>query len=181
LCRQTKTNVIMNTSGHAPPPFPVSSSIFYVDGDHLPNNSHALNHWNFTDYVKYSEDNNITSDVVRYWLDNMTRTANNPDYETKLYIFVCVTIFNILIFLLGVVGNIMVILVIVRMREMRSSTNYFLLSLSVADLLVLTICQPSALLEFYSKDRWYLGDAMCEYIWSNQYTITGYTPTYATT
>ncbi|XP_074640174.1 thyrotropin-releasing hormone receptor-like [Tubulanus polymorphus] len=47
---------------------------------------------------------------------------------------------------------------------MRNSTNFFLLNLSVADLFVLTICMPSALLEFHSKDIWYLGEAMCKLV-----------------
>ncbi|XP_064617180.1 QRFP-like peptide receptor [Liolophura sinensis] len=47
---------------------------------------------------------------------------------------------------------------------MRVPNNFFFASLSIADLLVLVICQPSALLEFYAKDRWYLGTAMCKLV-----------------
>lgn len=39
-------------------------------------------------------------------------------------------------------------------------TNYFLLNLSVADLLVTVVCMPGALQEAVSK-LWFLGDVAC--------------------
>jgi hypothetical protein len=43
---------------------------------------------------------------------------------------------------------------------LRSSTNLFLLNLSVADLLVLAVCTPTSLLEIATrKDAWILGKA----------------------
>ncbi|CAL1526019.1 unnamed protein product, partial [Lymnaea stagnalis] len=69
---------------------------------------------------------------------------------------------NILVFLAGVLGNLLVILVVLCVREMKTATNLCLMNLSVADLLVLLICQPSALLEFVCHEKWLLGDAMCK-------------------
>ncbi|XP_060595691.1 orexin/Hypocretin receptor type 1-like [Ruditapes philippinarum] len=43
---------------------------------------------------------------------------------------------------------------------MRTPTNVYLLNLSAADVLVLLVCQPAALLEFFGKDRRFLGDEM---------------------
>ena len=45
-------------------------------------------------------------------------------------------------FLLGLVGNTLVIFTILRYRRMQSVTNVFLLSLSTADILVVLICVP---------------------------------------
>lgn len=84
--------------------------------------------------------------------------------HAPLYLFVCVSIFNILEFIIGTFGNSMVILVVCKVRAMRNPTNYFLFSLSVADLFVLLICQPTAMMEFYAMDRWYIGGFMCKYI-----------------
>ena len=47
---------------------------------------------------------------------------------------------------------------------MRNATNMCLLSLSAADMLVLCVCMPSALVEFYGKDVWYLGETLCKYL-----------------
>lgn len=112
-----------------------------------------------------------TGDVVKSQIDvaieplqeNVTELASSSvALETPVYIYAWVTLVNVVIFILGLVGNIMVILVVIKVRDMRTTTNYFLVNLSVADLLVLLICQPSAMLEFYSKDRWIIGSAMCK-------------------
>ena len=92
---------------------------------------------------------------ARYVQENFT--------HAPMYLFVCVTIFNILEFIIGVFGNAMVILVVCKVRAMRTPTNYFLFSLSVADLFVLLICQPTAMMDFYAMTRWYLGGFMCKY------------------
>ena len=91
---------------------------------------------------------------------NRTNTGNEP--EIPLYTFILVLLFNSLIFIMGITGNFLVVLVIARVRTMRTPTNFFLLNLSIADILVLLICQPAALMEFYSKDRWLIGEAMCK-------------------
>ncbi|XP_048241458.1 cholecystokinin receptor type A-like, partial [Haliotis rufescens] len=80
--------------------------------------------------------------------------------EMPLYLILYFTIINTVVFLTGIIGNTLVIQVIVRLKSMRTRMNYFLMSLSVADLLVLLVCQPSAMLEFYGKDRWMLGEVM---------------------
>ena len=82
-----------------------------------------------------------------------------------LYIYVLVSVINGLIFLFGLGGNFLVVIVIVKSRSMRTTTNFFLFSLSIADILVLLFCQPAALLEFYGKDRWLIGEFMCKYFW----------------
>lgn len=95
---------------------------------------------------------------------NDNETVHLPQVEMTLprYLYVYATFLNVVIFVVGVVGNLMVILVITCMRSMRTRMNYFLLSLSIADVLVLTVCQPSALMVFYSKDQWLIGEFMCE-------------------
>ena len=55
-------------------------------------------------------------------------------------------------------GNLLVIVVILTSKVLRSSTNLFLLNLSVADLLVLLICTPSVLVEIATRsDAWIMG------------------------
>ena len=51
----------------------------------------------------------------------------------------------------GVVGNVLVLIVILTSKSMRSSTNLFLLNLSIADLLVLIVCCPNAMIEMYMR------------------------------
>lgn len=92
---------------------------------------------------------------------NDTKVTNEGLY-IPLYIYLIVSIANTLIFIVGTIGNIMVIVIVTKVREMRTPTNLFLLNLSAADVLVLLVCQPAALLEFFGKDRWFLGEFMCK-------------------
>jgi hypothetical protein len=92
--------------------------------------------------------------------------GQNPDYSLfttpLLYITITVTFFYVFVLTFGIFGNIMVIFVVFKNKDMRNSTNLFLVNLTVADLLVLVVCTPIALAEFYNKDVWYLGAGMCK-------------------
>ncbi|KAH7979835.1 hypothetical protein HPB49_011533 [Dermacentor silvarum] len=68
-----------------------------------------------------------------------------------------------LLLVLGTAGNLLVPLVVCRTKELRNSTNLFLINLSVSDLLVLLVCLPTALVELHSQPEvWLLGEGMCE-------------------
>ena len=97
-------------------------------------------------------------------------TENGEAPYIPLYIYISVSLVNAIIFLVGTVGNILVIIVILKVRDMRTPTNVFLLNLSLADVLVLFVCQPAALLEFFGKDRWFLGEFMCKLVFHCDYT-----------
>ncbi|XP_045188440.2 QRFP-like peptide receptor [Mercenaria mercenaria] len=84
--------------------------------------------------------------------------------EIPLYIYILASLVNAVIFLVGTIGNIFVIVVVIKVRNMRTPTNVFLLNLSAADVLVLLVCQPAGLLEFFGKDRWFLGELMCKLV-----------------
>ena len=97
--------------------------------------------------------------------DNTTMVANtttDPPYNHRTYFLVLVTIFKVITFIVGVVGNIMVMVVVKKNMNMRNSTNMFLVNLSVADLAVMIFCVPSNLTEMFGKDVWYFGEAMCK-------------------
>ncbi|XP_041452309.1 tachykinin-like peptides receptor 86C [Drosophila obscura] len=81
-----------------------------------------------------------------------------PPYIRTTAMFFC-----IVIMLLGVVGNVMVPIVIVKTKDMRNSTNIFLTNLSIADLLVLLVCTPTVLVEVNTRpETWVLGHEMCK-------------------
>ena len=85
-----------------------------------------------------------------------------PVPDPPVYVFISVTLIYTLLFVLGVAGNLLVIVVVWRHPDMRSSTNCFIVNLSVADTLVLIVCMPTSLVELYSKNVWHLGPVMCE-------------------
>ncbi|XP_077992836.1 growth hormone secretagogue receptor type 1-like [Glandiceps talaboti] len=91
-------------------------------------------------------------------------TISTLDYKLSNVTLTMATIAYTLIFLLGLVGNLLVLFVVCCNKDMRSSTNYFLVNLSVADLLVLVFCMPIALLETYVIRPWLLGETMCKVV-----------------
>ncbi|XP_056631622.1 QRFP-like peptide receptor isoform X1 [Diorhabda sublineata] len=79
------------------------------------------------------------------------------------YIRTTSMVFCIIIMCLGVIGNVMVPIVIFKTKDMRNSTNIFLVNLSVADLMVLLVCTPTVLVEVNSiPETWVLGREMCK-------------------
>ena len=80
-------------------------------------------------------------------------TAELPEYIAWTSLVLC----SIILFV-GILGNLLVIIVILTSKVLRSSTNLFLLNLSIADLLVLAICTSSSLVEIVTRsDKWILG------------------------
>ena len=57
--------------------------------------------------------------------------------QLSIYVILYGTISYSLIFLVGVIGNLMVIYVLMRDKELRNFTNYLLANLSIADLMIL--------------------------------------------
>lgn len=90
-------------------------------------------------------------------------TEQTPEFPKSFTI--TATVFFALIFLLGISGNILVISVVYLNKNMKNSVNMYLLNLCVADILVLTICMPTALADIYTRTAWYFGEEMCKSIY----------------
>lgn len=108
-----------------------------------------------------SADNSLKSNATDNALaeeDTEQMLPQIPSYIRTTAMFFC-----IIIMLLGVVGNVMVPIVIVKTKDMRNSTNIFLTNLSIADLLVLLVCTPTVLVEVNTRpETWVLGHEMCK-------------------
>jgi hypothetical protein len=66
-----------------------------------------------------------------------------------------------IILLIGISGNILVIVIVTRYRNMRNATNLLLTNLSIADLLFLIFCTPEGYQHLYAKDKHIFGKFMC--------------------
>lgn len=87
-------------------------------------------------------------------------TATQPiQWVPGLQLFAC--IFYTIILLVGVSGNILVIIIVSKYRDMRNATNLLLTNLSVADLFFLLFCTPDGYQHLYGKDKHRLGNFMC--------------------
>ena len=68
----------------------------------------------------------------------------------------------ILIGTVGFIGNLVVIIVYVSDKALRSYTNYFFVNLSITDILIILICLPVALHDMISGGIWNLGQFICK-------------------
>ncbi|XP_061823899.1 growth hormone secretagogue receptor a [Nerophis lumbriciformis] len=94
---------------------------------------------------------------------NSTWTFQDPpplNYYT-LPLLGAITVTCTLLFAVGVAGNVMTILVVGRYRDMRTTTNLYLCSMAVSDLLIF-LCMPLDLYRMWRYRPWRLGDALCK-------------------
>ncbi|XP_024222587.1 orexin receptor type 1-like isoform X1 [Bombus impatiens] len=92
----------------------------------------------------------ITGDILWYFYDKFHSETN--------YLLI---ILYIPVMALAITANVLVIAVVFKYHYMRSVTNYFVVNLSVADLLVTTICMPVAVSQAISI-VWIHGEIMCK-------------------
>lgn len=83
-----------------------------------------------------------------------------------------ITLWSTVVFL-GVIGNLLVCTVILRRPRMKTTMNYYLLSLAVADLGVLILIYPVAVLKYLRPFRWVLGKPACLFMVPTQEIFFG--------
>ncbi|XP_031618626.1 neuropeptide SIFamide receptor-like [Contarinia nasturtii] len=69
----------------------------------------------------------------------------------------------VIVFIVGLIGNSFVIAVVLRSPRMRTVTNYFIVNLAVADILVIVFCLPATLMSNIFVP-WILGNIMCKVV-----------------
>ncbi|CAF1097239.1 unnamed protein product [Rotaria magnacalcarata] len=72
-------------------------------------------------------------------------------------------ILYVIVFIVGTIGNLLVIIVIQRNRSMRTVTNIFIMNLAAADLLVLVFCLPATAIQDVTK-TWFFGLVLCKFV-----------------
>ncbi|KAM8758300.1 C-C chemokine receptor type 1-like [Rhynchonycteris naso] len=65
-----------------------------------------------------------------------------------------------LVFVIGLVGNILVVLVLLQHKRLRNMTSIYLLNLAISDLLFLFMLP--FWIHYYRKDNWVFGNVMCK-------------------
>lgn len=105
---------------------------------------------------RLSVDSNATTDFNG--TASVAEMSAFPAYMTLLMTLACG-----LILVVGLIGNCLVPVVIWNNRDLRNSTNLFLLNLSLADILVLCVSMPTVLVEIHQRPEvWILGRIMCK-------------------
>ncbi|XP_010894460.1 galanin receptor type 1b [Esox lucius] len=108
---------------------------------------------------------NDTGYVWTDLLDTSNRTAGDREEDQGGPEVVIVPVIFGFIFFLGIVGNSLVMIVIgkIKTRRNRSTTNIFILNLSIADLSFLLFCVPFQA-TIYSLPEWIFGAFLCKFV-----------------
>ena len=69
-----------------------------------------------------------------------------PVLKQPIHMIILYSLAYTLVFLLGILGNSLVVIVVYRNPRMHNVTNYFIVNLAVADILVCLFCLPITLL-----------------------------------
>lgn len=120
------------------------------------------------------DDFNISSNVVIDPHDNFTNGSqvrtnltlrNMPSFSQSLGALITKYIFLALLTLLGVIGNVLVVVVTTKRKAFNSSLDLFIKNLAVADLGFLLLVSPPGLMKSALPGRWPLGEFTCLYIY----------------
>jgi len=95
----------------------------------------------------------VLSSVSGYLTDNETVQSN------VWHAVVVIAYTSVIV--VSVAGNGIVVLSVVTCRRMRTVTNYFIVSLAGADLMMAVLCVPFTFIANWLVDRWPFGAAMC--------------------
>ena len=83
--------------------------------------------------------------------------------------FACLLL--LVMWLFALLGNILVMLVIQRSRRVQSTTNFFVISLAVGDLVLLLVASPLEAARILSpRGYWHAGDSLCRLVRFVQFT-----------
>ncbi|XP_055549108.1 neuropeptide SIFamide receptor-like isoform X2 [Wyeomyia smithii] len=123
------------------------------------------------DFGEFRRENSNTAAFISDWgSDQAQETALNDTsfyednelfyrHSATMTVVYCVAYF--VVFLVGLVGNSFVIAVVFRAPRMRTVTNFFIVNLAVADVLVIVFCLPATLMSNIFVP-WMLGWLMCK-------------------
>jgi hypocretin (orexin) receptor 2 len=106
-------------------------------------------------------------------LEQETTTANvsfsfddysEPVFDSTIQFYeVILILIAFIIFVVGILGNILVVFVVMSNSHMRTITNMFIVNLAIGDLMVTIICLPPSILTDVTGN-WYFGETMCKII-----------------
>ncbi|XP_068880341.1 growth hormone secretagogue receptor type 1 isoform X2 [Aphelocoma coerulescens] len=93
-------------------------------------------------------------------LENRTG-AEPPLHLFPVPVLTGITVACVLLFVIGIIGNLMTMLVVSRFRDMRTTTNFYLSSMAFSDLLIF-LCMPLDLFRLWQYRPWNFGDLLCK-------------------
>lgn len=101
------------------------------------------------------------------WTPNLTQEAKAATDVNMYRKAIKLTLYAI-IFLISSMGNVLVCIIILKRRKMKTVTNYFILNLALADLTLTLICIPFDIPVQEMSYKWPYGSFMCRILYPLQ-------------
>ncbi|KAM7363369.1 pyrokinin 1 receptor [Cochliomyia hominivorax] len=146
-----------------------SSNSTSIGNDHNNNNNNNNNNYTMSNIIYNTIATTNNSDLKN--LSYTSHATDNIVYDEfaevfgpkrdSLKIVIPVTIIYVLIFITGVIGNIITCIVIKKNRSMHTATNYYLFSLAISDFLLLLSGVPQEIYMTWSKYPYVFGEYFC--------------------
>ncbi|XP_044290542.1 growth hormone secretagogue receptor type 1 [Varanus komodoensis] len=86
------------------------------------------------------------------------------EYPLRFYpapLLTGITVTCVFLFVIGILGNLMTMLVVSKFRDMRTTTNLYLSSMAFSDLLIF-LCMPLDLFRLWQYQPWNFGNLLCK-------------------
>ena len=115
---------------------------------YLCNDSHVI-YWNY---------HNFSADL---W--NCSSIGNSTEYDMQLK-HPALGIALVLFAMVTILGNILVMIAVAKERYLRTVTNYFIVSLAIADLMVGSVVMPFSIVHEMTNNIWLFGPDWCD-VW----------------
>lgn len=87
--------------------------------------------------------------------------SEDPVYLFPVPVLTGITVTCIFLFIVGIFGNIMTMLVVSKYKDMRTTTNLYLSSMAFSDLLIF-VCMPLDLYRLWQYRPWNFGSLLCK-------------------
>ena len=94
-------------------------------------------------------------------LENENRTSGEGAILMSDYTKIIVTVFYACTIVVGIGGNVMVCIIVLTQKRMRTVTNYFIVSLAISDIAMATLCIPFSFIANILLSYWPFGDFFC--------------------
>lgn len=103
------------------------------------------------------------------YTNSFTSLAANESTSPKVSqvpkeVIYAIFVFNGLLSLIGLIGNMFVCFIIIRGRKMYTIANLFLMNLAIADICILAVSYPLWVIQRLNGDKWPFGPALCKII-----------------
>jgi hypothetical protein len=113
----------------------------------------------------------MSNDSMCISLANCTNSTATVLSSTALYKTILIIVGGTILSLLTTVGNLLVLISFRINKQLRTVTNYFLLSLAIADFTIGFFSMP-IFFTFFETDRWPFGSFLCDVWLSVDYTMS---------